>query len=331
MGNVLTWKEVEAQSNQVFGQFGESHWLPYAKQNVKLPRRSTDELQNVGVGKFLLLAALGESLEKNIETIKKYRDRVDIVTCEKGFAHLYDRGIVADYVMVCDCNVLYDHIKDHIKYTKGVKLLATPYANPDYTKNWQGDRYFFINQDAIQTEKKFLEIFKGSGVRVIPAGSNVSNAMMVFFTGSNEYQNVNWSGYEQYIMVGYDYSWKPEGSYYAFTDPKPKRYYMHHRTVLDYKGDMCFTSENLWFSAKWAYTYITTFNLPVINCSERGLLAIGNNKQKPLDVVLSNINPSKESIDQCKDQFEALRIATLSQHQANKLFEKARGVRYGYR
>lgn len=329
MGN-LNWKDVVKQSKQVYGQFGESKWLPYAKKNVQLTRRNTNELRNAGVGKYLLLCAMGESLEANIDVIKQYRDRVDIVTCDKGFSPLLKAGIVADYVMVCDCNILFHHIESEIDKTEGVKLLATPYANPTYTKTWNGDRYFYINQDAIQTEKKFIDIF-GNDVRIIPAGSNVSNAMLVFFTGSDEYQNINWGGYEKYILVGYDYSWRPDGSYYAYSNPIPKRNYMNHRTVLDINGDMTYTSENLWFSAKWLNQYISAFKLPVVNCSGRGLLFLGNEGLGDLKTTLSNINPDKRSIAAVKDQYESLRLATMNYQNSQMLFDKTRRQRYGSR
>jgi hypothetical protein len=330
MGNVLTWQDVVKQSTQVYGQFGESKWIPYAKKNVELPRKNTSELQNSGIGKFLLLCAMGESLEENIDVIKKYRDRVDICTCDKGFGLLYDHGIIADYVMVCDCNILFEHIENHIDKTDKVKLLATPYANPTYTKMWGGDRYFFINQDAIQSEKKFIEIF-GKDIRIIPAGSNVSNAMLGFFTGSDEYQNINWGGYEKYILIGYDYSWRPDGNYYAWKNPKPKRYYMNHRTMLDFKGEMIFSSENLFFSAKWLYSYVSSFKLPVINCSERGLLYLGEEQNKPLESVLSSINSDKISMYDYRESFDNLKIATINYQNSQRLFEKTRRYLYGSR
>lgn len=331
MGNVLNWADVKKQSEQVYGQFGESKWIPYAKENNKLERKNTDNLKNIGIGKYLLLCGMGESLEENIDVIKKYRDRFDIVTCDKGFVPLYDRGIVADYVMVCDCNILFNHIEKHIDKTENTKLLATPYASLEYTRQWRGERYFFINQDSIQTEKKFIDIM-GDDVRVIPAGSNVSNGMMIFFTGSDEYQNINWGGYEKYIMVGYDYSWRANGNYYAWSNPKPKRHYMHHRTMLDCNGDIVFTSENLWFSAKWAYSYITTFHLPVVNCSGRGVLMLGDSgKMGNLEDVLSKINPSRRSIEDVYDRFEALKLSNMQYNNAKMLFEKTRGYRYDYR
>ena len=215
---VLTWKDVQNQSEAVFKQFGEKVWIPNAKRNAQLPRRDPEELHNTGIGKHLLLVAIGASLEENIETIKKYRDRVEIMTCDKGFELLLKHGVKADYVMLCDANIPFTWIKDSINETKDVKLIATPYANPEWTENWKGDRYFMINKDALETEKIFIDIFKDR-FRIIPAGSNVSNAMLIFVTGSDEYQNINWAGYERYILVGYDYSWRPDGNYYAWKTP----------------------------------------------------------------------------------------------------------------
>jgi hypothetical protein len=106
---------------------------------------------------------------------------------------------------------------------------------------------------------------------------------------------------------------------------------MNHRTVLDYKGDMVYTSENLWFSAKWAYSYITSFNLPVINCSERGLLQIGDSYQKPLEEVLSKVAQNPETISRVQNQYESLRLATMNYNFNQQLFEKTRRCRYDSR
>jgi len=320
MGVILGWKEVQKQSQVVFDQFGEKVWIPNAKRNVKLPRRDVQELQNAGIGKHLVLAAVGESLAAEIETLKKFRDKVDILTCDKGFELLLKNGIKADYVMLCDANIPYEHIKDSINETKGVKLLATPYANPEWTENWKGDRYFYVNKDALETEKIFLDIF-GQDIRAIPAGSNVSNAMLIFFTGSDEYQNYNWGGYSKYILVGYDYSWRPDGNYYAWKNPKPKRFYMNHRTMLDMNNDTVFTSENLLFSVKWLYSYITVYNLPVVNCSARGLLDIPY--KNLLYTELAALNPA--GIENCRECFTMMGNAHKAFMNSKRLFEKSRG------
>lgn len=319
MAILLNWKEIQKQSEGVFNQFGESKWKPYAKVNAKLERRDCKELHNIGIGKHLLCLAMGESLSYNIEAIKKYRDKVDILTCDKGFELLLKQGIKADYVMLCDCNIPFRWIKDSIKETKGVKLLSTPYANTEWTTQWKGERYFYINKDALETEKIFLEIM-GQGTRVIPAGSNVSNAMLIFFTGSDETNNINFGGYEKYLLAGYDYSWRPEGSYYAWADPKPKRFYMAHRTMLDFNNDVVYSSENLLFSAKWLYSYITSFSLPVVNCSGRGLLDLplmGN-----LEKELKRLRTDK--IRNCKEHFNLLKRCYYAYQESIDLYNNSR-------
>lgn len=316
---VLNWKQIKAQSDAVFNQFGESVWIPNARINVKLPRKDTGIFHNIGVGRHLACCALGESMEEKAEILKKYRNRVDIVTCDKGFRALLAHGIKADYVILCDSNIVFDKwMGDAIKETKGVKLLATPYANTDWTTRWRGDRYFFINEDAINTHAIFLNIF-GDGVRTIPAGSNVSNAMVIFFVGANNGLNINYSGYEKYLLVGYDYSWRPDGNYYAWTNPVPKRYYMNHRTMLDVNNDVIFTSENLLFSAKWLYSYVTTFNLPVLNCSGRGLLDI---YKADFEEELQSIQ--RNAIGKCRSKFYKMKKLHNKFNFAKQEFEKAR-------
>jgi len=328
MGNILSWQEVLNQSNAVFNQFGHSKWIPFAKFNKHFPHKDANSFYHRGLGKFLVCCAMGESLEENIDVIKKYRDRVEILTCDKGFGALLERGVKADYVLICDSNILFDHIEKYIDATEGVSLISTVYANPKWHYHWKGDRYFFIHEDSIGTENYFTKIF-GDKIRVIPAGSNVSNAMVVFMTGCNEQKNENWGGYEKYILIGYDYSWRPKGNYYAWNNPKPKRYYMNHRTLLDFNGDMVFTSENLRFSARWLYSYITTFNLPIVNCSGRGLLDIPYKNK--LENELMFINPDKRAKEKYFMGFGASANALKNYQNSKKEYEKLRGGLYDYR
>lgn len=315
--------EILKQSEAVFKQFGESKWKPFAEKNSKLERGSMEEIRNSGIGKFMLLVAMGQSLEENIDVIKKYRDRVTITTNDKNFGKLLERGVKADYVMICDCNVLYKHLEPYIEETKDVAMIGTPYANVEWTEAWKGKRYFYVNRDAISSETIFKKYF-GEDVRTIPAGSNVSNAMFVFWNGADEKQNVNWGGFEQYILVGYDYSWRPGyagGHYYAWDDAKPKRYYMNHHTMLDFWKNPVFTSQNLMFSAKWMQSYINAHGLPVINCSMRGLLEI---PYAPLEAVLSAINPDPKGSLNVRRAFDVAKSANLTFEGAKVLFDKSR-------
>lgn len=319
---LLNWKDVEKQSINVFNQFGESKWIPFAKENNKLPRKDPQEFRNVGIGKFLVAAAMGESLEDHIDIIKKYRDRFDLITCDKGFGTLLDNGIKADYVVLCDCNVPFRFFENYVNETEGVKLICTPYANIEWTTKWKGDKYFFVNRDAIRSELKFLDIMKDN-IAITVASSNVSNSMVVFMTQSDEFLTQNFAGYEEYILTGYDYSWRPKGNYYAFKNPIPKRHYMNHRTLHDVNFDIVFTSENLLFSVKWLYTYTTMHKMPIVNCSQRGILDIP--MQSPLEARLKMINPDPHMSKSIRAQFDALKMTYQNYKNNLQAFEQLKG------
>ena len=320
----LSYAEVKKQSQAVFGQFGRDRWIPFAKENVKHPnKRDCDELRGSGAGKTLVSVAMGASLESQVETLKKHRDRCEIVTCDKGFAALMAHGVKPDYVMLCDCNIVWQKWGPTEADTDGVKLIATPYANLAWTRKWRGPIYFYANKDAINSQEIFLEIM-GPGTRTIPASSNVSNAQFVFFTGMDEWSRDVFGGYEKILLVGYDYSWRPDGNYYAWSDPKPKRYYMNHRTLQDMNGDLVYSSENLIFSARWMANYLRAYSfLNVVNCSGRGIL--DQAKRGDLEKELTNLDVSqsravKAALDNVKATATAAQLAQRSMTMAREAY-----------
>lgn len=340
MSVLLNYQDVKKQSEAVWGQFGESKWIPYSQINATLPnRRDSEELRGCGIGKFAVLAAMGASLEDHIDVLKKYRDKFDLITCDKGFGTLMSHGIKPDYVQLCDCNIPCRWLEPWVEETKDVKLLATTYANIEWTTKWKGPIYFYINKDALGSEARFKPILgehdqsrlkipeqmmklPSSKTRVIPAGSNVSNAMLIFMVGVDEENQTSFAGYERYFLTGYDYSWRMGGNYYAFSNPIPKRYYMSHRTMLDCNADPVLTSENLIFSAKWFYSYVTAFNLPVVNCSGRGILDIPH--RDGLEQSLSRIRSSPEQIAQVRKRLEICRSAATVFNAAQDSLTEAR-------
>lgn len=353
MAILLSHDDVRKQSQGVWNQFGE-RWVEFSQHNARLPnRRDPEELRNCGIGKFAVLAAMGESLEESIPVLKKYRSKFDLITCDKGFPILMKQGLKPDFVQICDTNIPYKWLEPWVEETKGIKLLATCYANIEWTHRWKGPIYLYVNKDALDTQRKFLPIlgnpsgFKNVGmepelgsnaspeVRVIPAGSNVSNAMLIFMVGVDETSQANWAGYEHYFLTGYDYSWRPTGEnlacksgrYYAFEDPRPKRFYMNHRTMLDFNGDIVNTSENLMFSAKWMYSYATAYDLPVTNCSERGILEIP--RRGSLAKALEAISPTREGEVRIRAALAAAVQATQLRSSCARNVDEARRAQWG--
>lgn len=263
----LTAKQIVSQSKSALKQW-ESQWKAHAKKVSTLPMKSIAHFEASGAGRACLLIANGASFEKEIETIKKYQGNVDILVCDKALGHCLDNGIIPTYCLVADANVSFEKYcekwKDQLKDTI---LFASVCANPDWALKGQWkDSFFYCVKDAIGTEKIFQPL--SNCPNVIAAGTNVSNTMIILLTQCENDRPGNFFGYDKYLLIGFDYCWTWNGSYYAFDfEGKGKRYYMRHNYGRTIAGDYCYTSNNLGFSLSWIQKYIETFRLPVVQCS----------------------------------------------------------------
>lgn len=243
-------------------------WKNHCKHISRYKMKSLADFEHSGFGKAVLLIANGYSFEREIETIKKYQHNVDIMVCDKTLGHCLKNGIVPKFCLVADSNVDYERYmepwKDQLKDTI---LFHNVCANPKWADNgnWK-DRYFFCVKDAVGSEDIFGQI---SGCpNQIPAGTNVSNSMVIFVTQCDNEKTQNFFGYDKILLIGFDYSWSVNGKYYAFNeDGDGKKYYMRHIYGRNVAGDLCFTSNNLSFSMQWLKKYIDSFGLPVVQCS----------------------------------------------------------------
>lgn len=272
--------DVQRQSEAAYGQWKEK-WREHAERARKFsPFKSLGDFVNSGVGKAALMVANGASLEEEIETIKKHQDNVDIFCCDKTLGHLIDNGITPDFCFVCDAVVDYEtYMKPWEDKLQDTVLFTNVCGNPQWFENgnWK-DRYFFVNQDVIKSEVEFMNI---SGCKnVIPAATNVSNAMVVFITQcTNEGRN-NFFGYDKILLIGYDYSWEASGKYYAFDDTgNGKHNYMRHIFCYNIRGRLSYSSSNLTFSAQWLEKYVSAFKLPVVQCSGSSILSLKYNSR----------------------------------------------------
>jgi len=275
----LKSEEIRRQSETAYKQWGKQ-WRSHAEIHKQFEMKSLEDFRYVGMGKPVILVGNGASLEEEIDTLIEYSGKVDIFCCDKTLGHLISRGIKVTYCMVCDANVNYEkYMKPYENELQDTVLFQNICGNPEWTinGNWK-DRYFFANKDILKSEEEFMGI---SGCKnAIPAATNVSGAMVVFMTQSDERGRQNFFGYDKMLLVGFDYSWKLNGSYYAFDKQGDgKHNYMRHLIGYDRDGNLACTSNNLMFSAKWLSDYITAFNLPVVQCSNEGVTGIKVSKK----------------------------------------------------
>lgn len=268
----LTKDDIQAQSERAYKQWA-PQWREHAKIHSKYPMKNLDVFENSGIGKAALCVANGYSLEEEIETIKKYQHNVDIICCDKSLRHLIANGIRPKFCLVADANVSYDKyladIKDELQDTI---LIANVCANPTWTEkgNWK-DRYFFCVMDVLESQKEWQAI---SGCpNVIPAGTNVSNSLVIFLTQCDNSGRKNFFAYDKILLIGFDYSWRANGSYYAFDkDGNGKSNYMRHTYLMDMARNQVCSSNNLIFSARWLDQYVNAFKLPVVQCTRSTVL-----------------------------------------------------------
>ncbi len=300
--------QIVKQSKQAYKQWSHQ-WKAHAIEHKNYNMKSFEDFRNTCIGKAVVLVANGYSFEEQIETIKQYRDNVDVFCCDKSLGHLLNNGIKPNYVIVCDANVSYEkYLKPYEKQLDKTILFQNVCGNPLWTKNgnWK-DKYFYVNKDVMNYEREFMEL---SGCKnVVTAGTNVSNMMVVLLNQSDNEKRQNLFGYDKYILVGYDYSWKDDGHYYAFdADGGGKHHYMRHIYGLAPSGKFVYTSNNLNSSSSWLKLYIDAYKVPVVQCSPDSLVPFSGfgdlatqmqYRHKPSDsYIVRNLLKDKQGLEQ---------------------------------
>lgn len=288
----LSNQEVLEQSKAAFAQWGEM-WKKNARINGVKYKKDGNSHKNYmfsGIGKKLICVAFAPSFEYNIDLLKK--TDMDIACVDKCLSRLLDNGIIPKYVFLADAGIDYKKwLEPYLDKTKDITLIANITCNPEWVNNWKGDVLFYVNKDNIETEKIYIA---ESGCRdIIPASSNVGNTVVVFSTQI--------FGYDEYLLLGYDYCWGDRDKYYAFED-SDKRWWMKHAQVIDKNGELVNTSGNLLFSARWLSDFYTNVAIKqpykIYNCSDKGILSMPqcNLKKKIADYNVRKISNQEKSM-----------------------------------
>lgn len=271
----MNHEQIVKQSKSAYNQWC-VQWRDHAKVHSQFDMKPFENFRNSGIGKTAVLVANGYSFEEQIETLKKYANNVDVIACDKTLGHLIKAGIKPKICVVCDANVNYEkYLQPYEKELNQTILFQNVCGNPKWTinGNW-ADRYFYVNKDVMQYEKEFMEL---SGcTNPVTAGTNVSNMMIVLLTQCENERRQNLFSYDKLALIGFDYSWRFDGKYYAFDDDgEGKHYYMRHIYGVSQSGKIIFTSNNLNNSASWISLYLKTFNIKAIQCNRDALMPFG--------------------------------------------------------
>ena len=272
-----------------------------------------------------------------IPKLKVKNESVDILCVDKAMSYLLDRGIKPSFVYLADAGIDYKKwCEPWIGQTDNLCLMMNVTANPEWARNWRGKIFYFVNQDNIKTEEIFAPI---SGCNeFVKASSNVGNSVLVHAS--------TYLLYDEYYLIGYEFSWGDDDNYYCGED-SDKRWYMNHHQLINVNGELVNTSQNLLFSARWLLDCIQAIITPqkrkVFRCSKGGLLNIPyydvskllkdstqrELTQKEFDHVIKvrtqNINISaKDGEEKLKKTLEEHQVINVVvQHLPEDLFQEA--------
>lgn len=299
-------KAIRQQSEAAYKQW-KRRWRKHAQIHAAFPHKSMQDFENSGVGKAILCVANGYSLEENIETIKKHQKSVDIICCDKTLGVLIENGITPTYVIVCDSKVNYrKYMKPWEDKLSRTTLFMNVTGNPQWSHNgnWK-EKFFFVNKDIINSQDEFCKLSQCENI--IPAGTNVSNAMIILLTLCDNSGRRNFFGYDKMLLIGFDYSWKYGGKYYAFDEAGGgKVKYMRHSYIITPSGEFAYTSGNLAFSMQWVSEYIKTFKLPVVQCGKDSILTLGKTYDLEEQILYSYKREDRKKVKELVKELRSL-------------------------
>ena len=284
---MLSKEEVKKQSLRAYNTW-KHLWRKNSKVVKDLPKLPMAMFRNQGVGKKIVLVSMGGSFERQVEILKQYQDKVDIMCCDKALVPLINHGIRPDYCLIADAQVSYEiYCEPVLEHTKSIVLVSNVNANTKWGINWKGDKTYYINKDNLESEKEFKNI---SGVEdMIFAGSNVSNAALIYASMVLTY--------DKYILLGYDFTWEIGGKFYSFANGTEKQgmksISLNQLRVLDRDLKLVNCSENLFFSARWLDEWIMKMGGDCLNASD-GILETP--RVINFDKYLSNIKHYKRQL-----------------------------------
>src|SRR3990167_11387242 len=118
----LSSKQIETQSWAAFNQWRED-WIRNTKLNKNHIKQSLyGTLKGIGKNKTLVIIDHGPSLGKHWDIIKERRQEFHIICVDKAFKPLMDRGIIPDYVTLCDANVNFEKYCKDLDTSKSILI-----------------------------------------------------------------------------------------------------------------------------------------------------------------------------------------------------------------
>lgn len=246
---------------EVFNNMLSNLWMVLSNSSVNELYNAiavNEEYKNVPA----VIVAAGPSLNKNIEKLKKYREKVFVIACDAALNPLLDNDIIPDIAVSVDShkplsNFSNDKVK-YIPFVLGSKCIEW------FQNEHNGKKFFFGDSYLLD---KLLENFNKE-FGMLDTGGSVAN---------DAFSLADLLGFKNIILIGQDLAYS-NGIYYAKGVVKKQ---IQKNTdgmveVEGYYGDKVWTKLNLDSYRRWFEQQIEFKDyLNVINSTEGGAMIHG--------------------------------------------------------
>lgn len=209
------------------------------------------------------LVAAGPSLDKNVLQLKRVEGKYPIFVVDTALPTVQKNGIKPTYVVCVEQDPLINRMKIE---SDGITLLATTSVDPAFRRSWKGPVYLFSSPVSAKKDiRERNKLFKDLGWA--SPGGNVSTMTFSMMTGLL---------LSKIILVGHDFSYETEDSYYPQDGPKTMVPLKEIFRTHDLNGKTVHTDLSLYGYKHWTETMVSMLikdqPLKVINATEGGIL-----------------------------------------------------------
>ena len=209
-------------------------------------------LKDIYKGSCALIASAGPSLEENIETIKKYRDRFILFAVGPSMKLLNKNNIKPDFLCVVEALDTSTQLNDI--NLKDVNLIFEPYSNSYLWDLKVKNRFLFFSKD------NFLNDLLAQALKI-----DISNNKIIGTVSYCALSSAKVMGFEKIILCGQDLAFKngecyAKGSAYedleCIFNPELNKYEIRARDFEKYKKDLLAKS---FLESKYADAYAKNY------------------------------------------------------------------------
>lgn len=237
-------------------------------QEQKLPECS--KLKELFAEKDVVIVAGGPSVDDELESLKKYRAEISILSVGTVARKLIQIGIRPDAIIVTDPqDVVHRQVKD--LNAEDIPLLLLSTAAISVTRHYHGPMYLVYQYGFEPAE----QVAKEHGYPLFQTGGSVTTTALDVSIGL---------GAKRIFLVGADMAYTDNRSHASGVGYE-ERDFSDFRQVPAVGGGMVYTIRNLDIYRKWIERRLSNLKEPVVYNTSRGAKIAGTVEKKLEDVL----------------------------------------------